>query len=1458
VSRRWGVAVACLTACALLELRDARAVVIQIDGTTVPTQPTRLCDLTKDGAWGDNAWDQCIQSGLNVGEAWPTANPVNPVDALRDARTSPELFYPYDEANDRFSTVEFWNILHGGGYTNVFGWYNADDPGTVHPVVDDSNDLPAPRNPTRYPSAANPARVTVSVDFQTLYQSGVYHGGLIGFYLFTPENRTFYTENALNADGNYVHYLIYASKQDLDANGNPTAYYFGFEDLFRGGDNDFDDSFFKVKGLVIPCDPNPEVCDGSDNDCDGLVDGNDPDLAATSNVCSAAANTGVCAASTQCVSGAWACVVSQGPQTESCNGLDDDCDGSTDESLTPVTELCTAAQERGECDGQTLCVAGAWRCETIQGPVTETCNGKDDDCDGQTDENLVAASELCTAAQTRGECDASTQCSGGSWKCVVSQGPATEVCDGKDNNCNGTTDDLPNGTQPPSNLCSAGQTAGACEAATQCSGGAWRCVASQGPVPETCNGVDDDCDGAVDDDVVAPTNLGCSAQNKGICTFVPQCNGAAGWSCGVGVPATTESCNGLDDDCDGTVDDLPGGTVPPSELCGVAQTRGECDATTQCSGGAWRCVASQGPVGETCNGKDDDCDGSTDEDVVPPGNLNCSAQNQGICTYAAQCNGAGGWTCARQVNPTTETCNGLDDNCDGTVDNLPLGTNPPSELCTAAQTRGECDASTRCTGGSWRCVVSQGPVTETCNNKDDDCNGKTDDNLIPPSSPNCSTQNVGICTYTATCNGSAWVCTAVVGPKTETCNGLDDDCDGAIDRADPNYTDANEGKACTPDVSGVPICGSPTLSCLGGVMTCQGFTIGDLEICDGEDNDCDGQTDEDPESLPGVGLPCGESQGECIPGSYVCAGKTGLACVPVKGPSTEVCDGKDNDCDGFVDENPGSLPGAGAACSVNGCGGNQVCENGQFVCKFTPGIEVCDGLDNDCDGQTDEDLSWVGRSCQELTQNIGDGGNVGRCAPGKLACAELPEQPGTKGEVCAGEIGPADEVCNGEDDDCDGLVDEDPDGTGPEVISGELNGETVYQGANCGDDSRCGQGAYVCRDGKMVCDGTVSATSEVCDNIDNDCDGDIDEPEDLVDETGSECGSTYPPCTPGRLECVNGKLECVGATTGTDEVCNGEDDDCDGLVDNPPPVTGGTGKFEGEGDACAPLGLDGELMSLPLPEGVDCKPGAMRCLAGQMTCVGALGPRTEELCNNRDDDCDGLVDDDAKCPPRYACYEGTCVPPCESGEFPCSFGDRCESIQTTWVKGEYCIPADTPEPGSGGAGGASSGTGGSDGLGAGGVVGSDTCAERCQEKLNACKSASASEPLCAALCKDGLMAGKLDCFASADCSTLTLALDGGELCGVRFGETGRGGAGGAPGGGSRPDGNQDGVDDGRWGLATGGGGARCSASGERVSPYALGLLALCGALAGLRRTRRAGRSEPGADKSRHAPEEGLR
>ena len=293
---------------------------------------------------------------------------------------------------------------------------------------------------------------------------------------------------------------------------------------------------------------------------------------------------------------------------------------------------------------------------------------------------------------------------------------------------------------------------------------------------------------------------------------------------------------------------------------------------------------------------------------------------------------------------------------------------------------------------------------------------------------------------------------AIFPGAVEVCNGIDDDCNGLTDDnvLAPLGTCLSEGVCAGPAGDGLLKDGTPVANCAGSdgfVCTYPfGYESVTETLCDGFDNDCDGKTDE------GLLNACG-------------------TCGPVP---KEICNGLDDNCDGQTDElaalegfscgTTGVCLGAAAAC---GPAGAPVCSQ---PAAWQSDETLCDGLDNDCDGMTDEDLG-LGGNCST---------GVGACAaPGVRLC-------GPAGEVtCSGVAATAGvELCgDGLDNNCDGKTDE-----------------------GFGTGEQCEAGLGICRVvGKRVCseDHTQSACNvkpapadsvERCGNgLDDNCNGQTDE-----------------------------------------------------------------------------------------------------------------------------------------------------------------------------------------------------------------------------------------------------------------------------------------------------------------------------------------------------------------------------
>jgi len=466
-----------------------------------------------------------------------------------------------------------------------------------------------------------------------------------------------------------------------------------------------------------------ETCDARDNDCDGVVDDGvttayylDADgdghgsTAFVMNGCSMPA--GYVASADDCDD---TCDVCWTGASESCDGEDNDCDGSSDEGVTttyfqdadgdgrgnPAASMPACSMPAGyvsvgnDCDDT---------CDVCWTGASESCDGEDNDCDGSSDEGVTTTYYLDADRDGRGDptrttaaCSAPTghvenanDCDDG---CSVCWTGAVEVCDTRDNDCEGGVDEGVTSTfyrdVDGDGFGNAGMTTQACAApsgyvanSTDCNDACATCNPSRA---EICDGFDNDCDSIIDDGVRitfyrdddgdghgGPVSAQHCAMPLGFVTSSDDCNDA----CPTCYPGRAEVCDGLDNNCASGADEGVTTTYyrdADGDGHGVStDTRMACTAPSGyvvMSGDCNDAAATVYPGrAETCNALDDDCDGMPDETfscvrgAPTTCTTSCGSTGSGLCT--ATCNLPAGASC----NPPGETCNGVDDDCDGLAD----------------------------------------------------------------------------------------------------------------------------------------------------------------------------------------------------------------------------------------------------------------------------------------------------------------------------------------------------------------------------------------------------------------------------------------------------------------------------------------------------------------------------------------------------------------------------------------------------------------------------------------------------------------------------------------------------------------------------------------------------------------------------------------------------------------------
>jgi MYXO-CTERM domain-containing protein len=361
-----------LLAASLLWPSTASAV-MQTGGAIIPKQSGAACN---------NNVGVCI-NGNEVVEGADPNDPGAVIDAVDTATISQETFSPLCE-------LTFRVVARGASYKNTFGWYEVKrdaDGKALAPALADLHVFLGCADPINAEKTLTIPKGVAEIGFFLANNGGTCvatQPDPLGPTLTAQPSNLFFSQRAFNSDGDgLIHLLVWQSR------ANPNAFYFGWEDLSGGGDNDFEDLLTYVTGIQ---------CAGGGEPCEAEGEG----------VC----GDGVM----QCQDGVLTCVPTKTASPETCNGLNDDCDDETDEGddLCPRNEICV----RGHCEPP--CGTGEFRCGSGEVCVEGVCLDKacaDVKCD---------AGSVCRGGKCVSPCD-DVVCPYGA---TCQQGVCVDVCVG--------------------------------------------------------------------------------------------------------------------------------------------------------------------------------------------------------------------------------------------------------------------------------------------------------------------------------------------------------------------------------------------------------------------------------------------------------------------------------------------------------------------------------------------------------------------------------------------------------------------------------------------------------------------------------------------------------------------------------------------------------------------------------------------------------------------------------------------------------------------------------------------------------------------------------------------------------------------------------------------------------------------------------------------------------------------
>ncbi len=698
-------------------------------------------------------------------------------------------------------------------------------------------------------------------------------------------------------------------------------------------------------------------------------------------------------------------------------------------------------------------------------------------------------------------------------------------------------------------------------------------------------------------------------------------------------PEASEFCDGDDNDCDGEVDEESAVDVTEWCLDNDGDNFGDPAVTS------WACESPNGYVDnpDDCddndesvnpnqsevayNGVDDDCDASTLDDDL---------DGDGYPTTAPEDAEVSGLDCDDEnpdINPNAEeVCDGIDNDCDtqtdegvtatyfADVDGDTFGDESDSEELCSAEGNYTTTDSNDCDDDD---AAVNPAATETCNEIDDDCDDIEDDGLAEntyyadadsdgfgdedATTETCAaTAPSGYTSDATDCDDSN---AAINTDGYDVCeDGVDQDCSGADDTCVVTATDA-DGDGDDDVAFGGGDC-DDTNAAISSRAT---------ELCDAVDNNCDGTVDEDSAADASTWYEDSDSDG------YGNSSSTTAACSQPTGYTSDNTDcddttssvspaasetaynGTDDDCDATTPDD-----------DLDGDSYNLADDCDDEDAAVSPsGYDVCeDGVDQDCSG-ADE-------TCV-VTATDADGDGHDAIADGGDDCDDT---------VAA--VNPAaTEVCDGVDNDCNGDTDDDDSGVADQS-TWYRDADSDSYGSASSPQAACDQPSGYVADNTDFNDSSAAAypgATEICDEIDNDGDSSTDEGVTTTyyadsdgdsygdaSDSAALCAATATYSTTDATDCNDSS---ASVNPGATETCNSTDDDCDGDTDE-----GVTNTYyaDGDGDGFGTSDTTQEACSEPtgfVTDATDCD-----------DTVYAVNPAATEECDDEDNDCNGLTDDD--------------------------------------------------------------------------------------------------------------------------------------------------------------------------------------------------------------------------------------